>query len=312
MNEDRTTSRLLLAALLATASELMFVSMGATVRAVSMYLPNESIVFFRNLLGLGLILPWLLRRGVGNLGTEVLRFHLLRSLAGLGAMYCFFYALAHLPLAEAILLKLTAPFFLPVIALLWLAEAVPARVRLAIVTGFAGVALVLQPGFAAVSPVALVALAGAALAAFAKVAIRRLAVTEPSTRIVFYFALIGTLVSAAPLAWSWVTPAPVAWGLLLAVGVFATAGQLAMTRAYSLAPAAQVGPFTYVSVVFAATYGWLLWNEGLEVTTLCGAALIVLAGVITVTTRSHRTPLTPEPSREGQREEEPVAASPQG
>jgi drug/metabolite transporter (DMT)-like permease len=312
MTEARTTSRLLLAALLAMASELMFVSMGATVRMVSAHLPSESIVFFRNLLGLGLILPWLLRRGVGNLGTRVVRFHFLRSLAGLGAMYCFFYALAHLPLAEAVLLKLTAPFFLPVIALLWLAEAVPARVRLAIITGFVGVALVLQPGFAEVSPVALLALAGAALAAFAKVAIRRLSVTEPSARVVFYFALIGTLISAVPLGWSWVTPSPAAWAKLLAVGVFATAGQLAMTRAYSLAPAAQVGPFTYVSVVFAATYGWLFWDERLDVTTLCGATLIVLAGVMTVTAQSRQARVTPEPSRPGQLDEEPVVASPPG
>jgi len=285
----------MLAALLAMAAELMFASMGASIKLLAAQLPNESIVFFRNLIGLGLVVPWLLRRGPGNLVTRQFPLHLLRGLAGLGAMYCFYYALGHIPLAEAMLLKLTAPLFIPVIALLWLAESVPVRVRWAIVIGFMGVVLILHPGFAEISPVALVALAGAALAAVAKVTIRRLSVTEPSTRIVFYFALVGTVVSALPVAWHWVTPSPSAWGLVLAVSGFATAGQLLMTRAFGLAPAAQVGSFTYVSVVFASLYGWLFWDELLDMLTIGGAILIAAAGVLTGTwgTRSAQSPRIP-------------------
>lgn len=286
---------LLAAALLAMAAELMFASMGASIKLLAAYLPNESIVFFRNLIGLGLVLPWLLRRGPGNLATGQFPLHLLRGLTGLGAMYCFYYALGHIPLAEAMLLKLTAPLFIPLIAFLWLAESVPVKVRWAIVIGFMGVVLILRPGFAEVSPVALVALAGATLAAVAKVTIRGLSATEPSTRIVFYFALLGTVVSALPVAWHWVTPSPAAWGLVLAVSGLATAGQLLMTRAYGMAPAAQVGPFTYVSVVFASLYGWLFWDELLDMLTLAGAILIAAAGVLTGTwgIRSAQSPRIP-------------------
>ncbi|MDJ0861560.1 MAG: DMT family transporter [Gammaproteobacteria bacterium] len=281
--------KLLLAALLAVAAELMFASMGATIKVLSEQLPSASVVFFRNLLGLALVLPWLLKSGTRSLGTDHPRLHILRGLAGLGAMYCFFHAIAHMPLAEAMLLKVSAPLFIPIIALLWLAEYVPNKVRWAIGVGFLGVALILRPGFAEVSPVALIALLGAVLAGLAKVTIRRLSATEPTTRIVFYFALIGTMISALPLAWHWVTPPPTAWGLLVAVGVFATAGQLLMTRAYALAPAAQVGPFTYSSVIFATAYGWLFWGELMDLVTAVGATLVIIAGVMTVRTRRQPT-----------------------
>lgn len=298
---------LLLAAVLAMAAELMFASMGASIKVLSAHLPSTSIVFFRNLIGLALVLPWLLRQGVGNLGTGHARLHLLRGLAGLGAMYCFFFAIANMPLAEAMLLKVSAPLFIPIIAFLWLAEYVPIKVRWAIAVGFLGVALILRPGFEEMSPVAVIALMGAALAGVAKVTVRRLTLTEPTTRIVFYFALIGTVVSAVPVVLTWVTPPPTAWGLVAAVAVFATAGQLLMTRAYALAPAAQVGPFTYSSVIFATVYGWLFWGELMDLLTLCGAALVVVAGIMTVRTgRRSRQASKPEALAEVK----PVTVSP--
>jgi drug/metabolite transporter (DMT)-like permease len=270
----------LLGAALAVAAELLFASMGAAIKVVSETLPNESVVFFRNAFGLLVLLPLLVRGGLPGLRTSVLPLHLLRAGAGLGAMYCFFYAIANIPLAEAVLLKMTAPLFLPLIAFLWLRERMPAGVGIAVAIGFAGVALILQPGFSEVSTVAWVALLGGALAALAKATVRRLGATEPGPRIVFYFAVIATAASAVPAAAIWVTPAPEAWAWLLAIGMLATGGQLLMTRAYALAPASRVGPYTYASVLFATAYGWLFWGEILDILTAAGAALVIAAGVL--------------------------------
>lgn len=265
---------------LIVGAELMFVSMGASIKAVAEELPNELIVFFRNFAGLLVLLPWLVRQGARQLMTRQLRFHLLRGIAGLGAMYCFFFCLAHMPLAEATLLALTSPFFIPGIAFLWLGEPVPGRVLLAIFIGFIGVACILQPGLGEISAVAPVALLGAALAALAKVSVRRLSRNESSAAIVFYFGLLATLLSALTLPWTWVMPTPKALGQLVAVGVFATAGQLLMTRAFALMPAAQLGPFTYVAVVFAGFYGWWWWGESIHSAMILGTVLIATAGII--------------------------------
>jgi drug/metabolite transporter (DMT)-like permease len=151
-------------------------------------------------------------------------------------MYCFFFAIAKMPLADAMLLKLTAPIFMPVIAVLWLHERVTPALALALGIGFAGVAVILDPQVGAgvqVSPVALIGLLGGILAALAKVTVRRLSRSEPPTRIVFYFALIAGLISAVPLLWAWQTPSPSAALLLLGIAVAATLGQLALTRGLS-------------------------------------------------------------------------------
>jgi drug/metabolite transporter (DMT)-like permease len=277
------------AALFVAASELMFASMGAAVKAASAQLPNEVVVFFRNLFGLMALVPWLLRGGLEGLQTEALGLHLLRSLAGLAAMYCFFYSIAHLGLAEAVLVALASPFFIPVIAAAWLGEAVPGRVRWAIPLGFLGVLLILRPGSAVFAWAGVVGLAGAAFAALAKVTIRRLSRTESTTRIVFYFGVIATAASALPLSWAWHTPSPAMWSVLAAGGVFATAGQLLLTRAYATAPAARIGPVTYVAVIFSSLLGWLLWGETLGALGLAGAVLVCCAGMLTTAMRAATT-----------------------
>ena len=269
-------------ALLILLSELMFASMGATVKAAAaMGLSNEMLVFMRNLLGLFIIAPLLLRYGIREFRTEIYPLHLLRATLGLSAMYCFFYVLAELALADAMLLKMTAPIFMPLIALLWLRERVSQLAVLAIPLGFVGVGLVLRPD-GDMSWIALIGLLGGLLAAMAKVTVRRLGRSESSSRIVFYFSLNASLLSAAPLLWAWQMPTPTEWGLLALMGLLGTAGQLMLSRGYAVAPAAQVSPFTYFSVVFGAAWGYLFWDETLDWLFVAGALLIAVAGIMAV------------------------------
>ncbi|MGB5832594.1 MAG: DMT family transporter [Thiohalocapsa sp.] len=279
-----TQRSLILGAALVVLGELCFATMGVGIRFVSVELPNEMVVFARNLLGLALIAPWLLRRGIGNVTTALPGLHLLRALAGVSAMYCFFYAIAHLPLAEAMLLKLTAPVFMPIIAILWLHEQVTAAIWLALGIGFTGVIVILNPdlesGSAIVSPVAAIGLLGGVLAAVAKVTVRRLSASEPPTRIVFYFALIAGAISAVPLLWAWQTPSTSALLWLLGIAISATLGQLALTHGLSLAPASRMGAFGYFAVVFGAAYGWLIWGESITLTLVAGSLLIAVGGLL--------------------------------
>jgi len=269
-------------ALCVVGASLAFAFLGAIIKVVSSSLSNEMIVFFRNFCAFVFILPWVwYSRPPGGLRTAHWQFHLLRSLAGLGAMYCFFYAIAKVQLSEAFLLIATAPLFIPLIAYVWLREPVLRKVRGATVLGFVGIILILKPGKGIFQPVAFIGLASGILAALAMVSIRRMSVSEPTSRIVFYFTASGTLFSAVPLVWAWQTPAPRIWGLLLLVGLLAAVGQFLLTKGYSLAPASQVGPFTYANVVFATFLGWIFWQESLDILTWIGALLICIAGVIT-------------------------------
>ena len=108
---------------------------------------------------------------------------------------------------------------------------------------------------------------------------------QPTIRIVFYFTVLSTLMSAVPLVWLWQSPEPRIWWFLIFIGFLAAVGQFLLTKGYGLAPAAQVGPFTYVNIVFAALFGWLFWEESLDALTWIGALLICIAGIVA----AHRT-----------------------
>jgi len=270
---------LLLGALLIMASELMFASMGALVKQASIELPNEMLVFMRNLMGLLILLPLMMRSGLGSLRTRVPHLHLLRSVLGVSAMYCFFYALANMPLADGVLLKMTSPIFMPLIAWWWLGEGGSRLALLAVPLGFVGVMLVLEPG-SETSWFALVGVLGGLLAAMAKVTVRRLGRSEPTVRTVFYFAVLGALVSFVPMLFNWHSPSAGQWLMLVGIGLFGSLGQLLLTRGYAIAPATRIGPFTYFSVVYAALFGYLFWGETLDLAFIAGAGLIVGAGVM--------------------------------
>jgi drug/metabolite transporter (DMT)-like permease len=243
--------------------------------------PIEVLVLARNAIGLMFFLPWLLRNGRQSIATQRLPLHLTRSVIGIVAMYCLFYSWGHLPLAQAALLKQTAPFFIPIVGFIWLKERITGWTLMAILVGFIGVWIILNPNNHTQIPwVALLAIFGAALGATAKVVVRKLTLTESSIVIVFYFSLFNTLFSLVPALLVWNTPSLwVLAGMVLMAG-FATLAQLLLSKGYRYAPAGQLGTFTYGSVIFASLLGWLLWDELVTAEAMIGMALVVGSGVL--------------------------------
>lgn len=277
------------------ASALLFSCMSVGVKVAAESLPNTVVVFLRSAGGLLVLIPLV---GFRNLRTHRLGEHLIRSAAGMGAMYCFFYALGHMRLADAVLLNYSLPLFMPFIESAWMDEPFPRRLWGPVLVGFVGIVIILRPGRGLFEPAALVGLAAAVFAALAQVGIRRLTETEPVTRIVFYFAVGATLVSAIPAAATWQTPRGTSvWLAVAAMGITATAAQICLTRAYSHAPAAQVGPFIYSSVVFAGLLDWMLWARLPDGATVVGSLLVAVAGILALRRRpTAQTEPPPEPA----------------
>jgi len=259
-----------------------FACMGAMVKLASHSLSNETVVFFRNAFGLAALIPWLFRDGVPRLREGQWHLYLVRSGFGLAAMYCFFFAIARMRLADAVLLNYTMPLFVPFIAGPWLKERLNRNIWLGLAVGFLGVTLVLRPGAGLLGPVALIGLAAGVFAAVAQVSIRRLTREDSTVGIVFYFGFFSTLLSSVPVLFSWTRPEPATWLVLALMGIFATVAQLFLTTAYAYAPAASVGPFIYTIVVFAGLLDWGLWHRLPDVLSVAGAVLICLGGVLTI------------------------------
>ena len=264
-----------------TVSALLFSVMGICIRYASHSVNNYTIVFFRNAVGLLLFLPFIMNRGLGFfVRTEKLWMHTWRSLVGLAAMYGFFYAIAHLNLSNAMVFTYSSPIFIPLIAWLFLKERISRSMLYAASLGLIGIIFVAKPDQGLWNWVSAIGMASSLGAALAFVTVRALTQTEPPERIVFYFCLIGTLLSVIPMFWVWRPYQLQELFFLVAAGVLANVSQVFMSHAYRLAPAGQISPVSYMAIIFAGLWGFLLWHELPDVYSMIGFGFILLAIVL--------------------------------
>jgi drug/metabolite transporter (DMT)-like permease len=273
------TQSVRLGALFMLSASVVFSFAGILVKLLSAELPLTMMVFFRNAGGLLVIVPWMMMQPGFSLRTEHAWNHTLRAAAGVTAMYCFFFTITKMPLAEAISLNFTSPLIIPLMGYFLLKEKIPARIGVILGVGFVGVLLIVKPGAAVFNPAALVGVISAFFASFALVNVRKLTRTEPALRVVFYFALLGSLITLVPMLFFWQAPTPRQWLMLLGVGFFATGGQYLLTRGYASGPVGQVGFFHYSAVIFAGLVDWLIWSEVPDALSLSGVGLICAAGI---------------------------------
>lgn len=262
------------------ATALCYAITGVLVRMVSHSLDNNNVVFWRNFAGLLCLLPWFFRVGLAGVRTTVFRWHAARTAVGLTAMYLYFYSLAHFTLAEAMLFVYSAPVIVPVLAHWFLGEPITARIYAVVFIGLAGVMLVLKPGGEHFAWMAPVGLSCTLFTAFAFVFVRKLSVTDPTMSVVFHFTLWSTLISAVPFGLAPQWPDAHTWAYLAGIGGVNTLAQWFLSKAYGSAPAARIAPVSYLTVLLAALFGWLLWNEVPDQYAIAGALLIFLSAVL--------------------------------
>lgn len=277
MNSLQTNRNLLLAIGCLTTSALLFSIMGICIRYASHTVDNYTIVFFRNVVGLILFLPFIFKQGIGFVKTEKLWMHSWRSIVGLAAMYGFFYAIAHLKLSNAMVFTYSSPIFIPVIAWLFLKEKITIAMLCAAGLGFIGVFCVAKPDQGLLNWISVIGIASSLLASMAFVTVRALTQTEPPERIVFYFCLIGSALSVIPMFWVWRTYHVKELLFLIGAGILANVSQIFMSHAYRLAPAGQIAPVNYMAIIFAGIWGFLLWNEVPDLYSVIGFCIILLA-----------------------------------
>lgn len=263
----------------------LFALMGVLVKHASATFSPAELVFYRS--AFGLIAIWIViavsnRALFAPLATRHLQSHFWRGLSGFVALVLFFYALARLPLATAVTLNYTAPLFLAALSAWWLRERHGRHLVGAVLLGFAGIVLLLQPQVRdqAWLP-ALAGLASGMLAAVAYVNVKQLGrLGEAEWRVVFYFTLLSTAGGALWMLFAgFQRPQPQDWPVLIGIGVTATLAQLALTRAYHRGRTLTVGSLAYTTVGFSALYGVLLFGERLPALAWVGMGVVAVAGV---------------------------------
>lgn len=273
----RRPGRALRAGLWVMLASALIVCMSLTAKVLAQRLDSLQVSFARALFGLLVLLPLFWREGLGLLRSARWPLLLARGLVGTLGMMSGFYAVAHLPLAEATALGFTRPLFMVVLAALVLHEVVRLRRWSATVIGFLGVLLMLRPGAGAVvHPAALVALFGALCAAVVGILIKQLVASERPVVVLAWLGIVGTVVTGVPAALVWQWPTAVELALMLAMGLVGTASQLCLMRGYRLADASFLAPFDYTRLPFAALLGYVTFGEVPDGWALAGA--LVIAG----------------------------------
>ncbi|MDA1323595.1 MAG: DMT family transporter [Proteobacteria bacterium] len=237
--------------------------------------PMET-VFWRTVVGVAFLLPWMMARKGGGAGFPMQRLplFLLRGVLTYLAMLTTYYALAHIAIADVQALQFTMPLFSILAVVMVLHERAGTGTWIACFVGFAGTLVILRPGFAVISLAALAAIASAGFYSVSNLVIKMLARTEDTTTITLYGNVIMLPLALLPLLFDWRWPglASVPW--IIALGVFTTLGQWALARAISSADARVVWPFDFLRLPFTVVIGYVMFSQLPGPWTWVGAVLI--------------------------------------
>ena len=256
------------------ASTLLFGTMAVCIRLASTQLHPFEIAFFRNLFGFVFTLPLLYKHGWGILRTDKLSLYFLRCCIGIVSMLAGFWAIVHLPLAQAVALSYSTPIFVTIGAVLVLGEIVRARRWTAVIIGFIGVLVLMHPGADSFSFASLVAVLAAVMSASVAISIKFLSRTEKADAIVIYTTMIWVPLSLVPALFFWTLPTGITWLWVVLSGLLGTTAHMCWTRALTLADASLLTPISFLQVLVVGVFAYFLFGETVDRWTVLGAAII--------------------------------------
>jgi len=221
--------------------------------------------------------------GLKTLHTREVGWHVIRSLFAVGAMFGFFYGLAHMPLVNALTLGYTAPLIVTALSALILGDDVGWRRWTAVVIGFLGVLVMLRPGRGELTFAAIAVLIAAFCYACQAITARRLGGTESTLSLTFY-VVVGPLVVSCVFfdADAWLDPGLADWGLLFGAAACSVLAWIGFVNAYRAVSPAILAPLEYLALVAGAIAGYLIWDEVPDIWVVVGAIIIMGSGIFVI------------------------------
>jgi len=247
------------------------------------------ILFYRQIFSLPVVVVTLaLGPGLAVLRTSRLGAHAGRTMVGMVGMVLNFGAVILLPLAEAMSIGFTVPIFATILSTLFLAERPGIHRWMAVLTGFAGVILIIGPGGQDRLPIAgtSVAIAAALATATVTLQVRQLGRTESPITTVFYFATLSLPLLGSAMLFFGQAHDPLTWLVIAAMGAFGGAAQILLTAALRWGSVSVVMPMDYSALLWSTLIGWLLWNSWPGPWTWIGA-IIIAASSLYIAWREH-------------------------
>ncbi|MBL4627849.1 MAG: DMT family transporter [Roseicyclus sp.] len=258
-----------------SASTVGFAVMHTLIRYVSAELHPFQIAFFRNVFGILIFIPMLMRHGFAPFKTKRLPLHGLRGVLNIVAMFAFFTALSITPIARVTALSFSAPIFTAVLSVLILGERFRLHRWSAILLGFTGTLVILRPGIIPTDPGSILVLSSAFLWGITMIVIKVLSRTDSAMTITSYMNVMLAFFAFIPALWVWRTPSFETWGWLVIIGLSGTLAQLALTQALKEGETTVVLPFDFLKLIWVSLFGFWLFGEVADLWTWVGAAIII-------------------------------------
>lgn len=269
--------------LLAAAGLFLFACMDSTTKYLTTHYNVPFVVAMRYIVHFLLMVMILAPRHSAQLiHTQRTGLVITRALVLSIASLCMGMALHRMPLAETTAINFLAPTLVALLAGSILGEKIGGWGWAAIVTGFIGVLLIARPGGGLDAVGIMFALGAAAANAGYQLLSRLLASTEKAITLLFYTALIGTIMYGIALPWFWEKEAPSSLQvvLLLSMGASGGLGHYLFTLAYRHAPASVLAPTTYLQLLWAGLLGWIIFGTIPDNMSLIGMAVVAISGLI--------------------------------
>ncbi|MBC8267166.1 MAG: DMT family transporter [Rhodospirillaceae bacterium] len=258
---------------------MMFTGTNALAKLLMGHYPVMQVVWARYFFQFLLLVIFIGPRLPRVMVTSKLKIQLLRSLLLFGTSVMFFFGLSQLALADISAIMFVAPILVTALSMPVLGEHVGFRRWAGIVVGFMGALIIIRPGFGVMQSAALFPLGAACLYALYQISTRFIGRTDAAMTTLLYTASSGTLVTTALVGFYWQMPDATDWLMMAGLGVTSNLGHFSMIKAYQAAPAATVAPFSYVNLLWATMFGFILFSDLPDLWTISGALVIVASGL---------------------------------
>jgi drug/metabolite transporter (DMT)-like permease len=243
--------------------------------------PLGQVLFFRGFFGVVIYFFIMPRERIKNFYyTKRAKLHFLRCIFGLIALIAIFIALRKLPLATVVSISFAAPIFTTIFSIILLNEKVGFFRWLAVLIGFIGIIVIIEPGFGDLNIYYLFPIIFCLGLSYVAIAIRQLSTTEPVWLIALNFSIVITLVSLFTIPFGWVMPNIQDLVLLCMIGFLGGFANLWLSQSFKLSEVSLVSPLKYLALVFGIFFGYLIWDETPTIRTLLGALLVVASSLI--------------------------------
>jgi len=238
---------------------------------------------------IGFVLLWPLLHASGGLAamrTRRLGRHLARNTVHYAAQFGWFFALTLIPIAQVVAIEFTMPIWTALLAVAFLGERLGAARIIAVLLGLVGVAVIVRPGVEHVDPGQLIALAAAVGFAVSIILVKSLTATESVVSIIFWMLVVQSLIGIVPAALVWRTPPAQVWPWIGVIALCGTYSHYCMTQALRHADAMVIVPMDFLRVPLTAVAGWLVYDERIDLFTVVGAGLILVANLLNLRRQS--------------------------